>query len=221
MHIPIFTMINLIVVGLVGIVFFIVGYKFARFLLPVCGMIVIEVLLYLLVGGYLKSSELISALFYGGTAVASYVLLFFLLRVPAFFTGAVGAGFLSYVVLVAFGLIEKSFAFTVFVTVMIVIGLVSFAYKRVGVIIATSLFGAGLAGATGAFLVLAPNAGYARELGLIAAMDSVVRHNGYVFFAVIAILTLLGLVLQLRATGYSQFLEERLKIAFEKRKEKE
>ncbi len=220
MQISVFTQINIIAILIIGLVFCIAGYKFARFLLPVCGMVVIEVLLYLLVGGYIRQDELISALFYGGTAVASYVILFFFLRLPAFFTGAVGAGFLSYLVLIAFKLIEKPFAFPVFITVLIIVGFISFAYRRVGVIIATSLLGAGLAGAAGAFFVLAPHADYANGLGLIAGLESVIKHNGYIFFAVFMVLALLALIVQLKVTGNSQFLEERLKIAFDSRKKK-
>ncbi len=220
MQISLFAQINIIAIVIIGLVFCIAGYKFARFLLPVCGMIVIEVLLYFLVGGYLRQNELISALFYGGTAVASYVVLFFFLRLPAFFTGAVGAGFLSYLILIAFGLIDKPFAFPAFITVMIIIGLISFAYKRVGVIIATSLLGAGLAGSAGVFFALAPHADYAKQLGLIAGLDSVIRHNGYIFFAVFMVLAVLALIIQFKVTGLSQFLEERLKIAFQSRQKK-
>ena len=220
MQISMLTQINLIVVGLIGLVFCFVGYKFARFLLPVCGMIVIESILYLLVGDYLKESELSSALFYGGTAVASYFMLFFLLRLPAFITGAAGAGIMFFLVHIVFNLADKPFVIPVIITLAVLTGLISFVYRRVGVIIATGLFGAGLTGIAGVFLVFAPKADYAQGQSIADGMVSVIGRNGYIAIAAFAVLLLLGLLVQFGATAKSQFLEERLRIAFENREVK-
>jgi hypothetical protein len=218
MQLTLFTQINLIIIAVVGLVFCVFGYKYARFLLPVCGMVVVESLIYLLIGGYLRDSELSSALFYGGTAVASFIILFFLLRVPAFFTGAAGAAVMLYFVISAFGLSGVPYAFPVYIALVVIFGLIGFAYKRVGVIIATSLLGASLTSGFGLFVALAPGADYANGKAILAGLSSVIANNGYMFLGVFAVIMIVGLLIQLKVTGTSQILEERLKIVFESKK---
>ena len=218
MQLTLFTQINLIIIAAMGLVFCAFGYKYARFLLPVCGMIVVESLIYLLIGGNLKSTELTSALFYGGTAVASFIILFFLLRLPAFFAGAAGAAAMLYFVISAFGLSGLPFAFPVFICLVVIFGLVGFIYKRVGVIIATNLLGASIASSAGLFIALAPGADYANGKSLISGISSVIAHNGYIFLGVFAVIIIVGLLLQLKITGVNQVLEDRFSILFESKK---
>lgn len=218
MQFSLFLQINFILLGLVGLLFCTFGYKFARFLLPLCGMIVIESALYLFVGGFIGDTDLTGVLFYGGTAVASYIVLFFVLRLSGFFTGVLGAGLLSYFVITAFGLSGSPFVFPVFASAAVLAGLLGFVYSRVGVIIASVMFGSGIAAAFGTILILAPKAEYAKELSITAGFTSVVNNNPYIFFAVFALLLLVGLVVQLRVTGQSQILVRRINISLEQRK---
>ncbi len=218
MQFSLFAQVNFIIIGLVGLFFCTFGYKFARFLMPLCGMIVIESALYMSVGEFISDTDLSGVLFYGGTAVASYIVLFFVLRLSGFFTGMLGAGLLSYFVINALGLSGFSLVFPVFATISVVAGIVGFVYNRVGVIIASALFGAGIASGFGTLLILAPGADYASGQGITAGFSSVVGNNAYVFLAVFVVLLLIGLLLQFTFTGQSQILVRRINISLEQKK---
>ena len=215
MQFTLFEQINLIAVGVCGLTFCVLGYKFARFLLPICGMIVIESILYVTVGGYVESTNLSGALFYGGTAVASYIILFFALRLSGFFTGLLGAGLFFYFVVTAFGLFNIPAALPAAAALTLTAGLISFVYNRVGVIIASALFGAAVAGGTGAFLVLAPGAGYAKGQSIAGGFNSIAANNTYIFLAVVLTLLIAGVLVQLKLTGKSQMLGSRISIKLE------
>jgi len=210
-----FAQINLIIIAVIGLLFCLFGYKYARFLTPLCGMIVVETALYLLMGEYLKHTEFTGALFYGVTAVASYVVLFFIMRLNGFFTGLLGSAALCFLVITATGIAGVRFVVPAAVTLSVLAALFGAVYKRAGVIAATTLFGAGASGGIILFLILARNAGYAAGLNAFSAVSSIIARNSMFFLAAYACLVMIGLLLQFIVTGRNQVQLKRIKITLE------
>lgn len=212
MEISLFAQISLIVLVVVGLIFCVFGYKYAKFLMPLCGMLVIESIIYMLVSGYLKHTEFTEVLFYGSTAVASYIVLFFVMRLNGFFTGILGASMLSYFAVKAAGQ-AIPFVIPVVVTIILVTGLIGFVYKRVGVIISTSLFGAGLAVGLACFLIFA--SGYEAGYTFSGVVNSVAKSYSLYVLSAYAVLAAAGIYLQLRLTGKDQVVIKSIKITLE------
>jgi len=61
------------------------GYRWARFLLPICGLLVLEGIIYIFVYGLFSFNEIGTWLFFGGSSIAIYIILFFLLAVKNLF----------------------------------------------------------------------------------------------------------------------------------------
>lgn len=80
------------------------GYRLARFLLPVCGVLLIEGALYIFVYKSLMLDTMGTWLFFAGTGLSSYFVLFFFQRIAAFFTGLTGAALFLVFVVYAFSL---------------------------------------------------------------------------------------------------------------------
>ncbi len=215
MQMSLFAQINIIAVAAIGLLFCVLGYKFARFLMPVCGMIVIESILYVTVGGYVQSTNLSGALFYGGTAVASYVILFFALRLAGFFTGALGSALFLFFVIRAFGLSGTPVILPAAAAVAVVTGLASLVYERAGVIVATSLFGASVAGATGTFLIAAAGADAAVGQSMAELFGSMLGRHAYIFLAAVCVLAAAGLAVQFKLSAKNQLLSSRISIRLE------
>lgn len=212
MEISLFAQISLIVLAAVGLIFCVFGYKYAKFLMPLCGMLVVESVIYLLISGYLKHTEFTAVLFYGSTAVASYIVLFFVIRLNGFFTGVLGASMLCYFAVKAAGQ-AIPFVIPIVITIILITGLIGFVYKRVGVIISTSLFGAGLAVGLVCFLIFASR--YEAGHTFLGVVNSVAESYSLYVLGAYAILAAAGILLQLRLTGKDQVVIKSIKITLE------
>lgn len=212
MEISLFAQISLIVLAAVGLIFCVFGYKYAKFLMPLCGMLVVESVIYLLISGYLEHTEFKAVLFYGSTAVASYIILFFVIRLNGFFTGVLGASMLCYFAVKAVGQ-AIPFVIPIVITIILVVGLVGFVYKRVGVIISTSLFGAGLAVGLACFLIFA--SGYEAGQTFLGVVNSVAESYSLYILGTYAVVAAAGLLLQLKLTGKDQVVIKSIKITLE------
>lgn len=212
MEISLFAQISLIVLAAVGLIFCVFGYKYAKFLMPLCGMLVVESVIYLLISGYLKHTEFTAVLFYGSTAVASYIVLFFVMRLNGFFTGVLGASMLCYIAAKAVGQ-AIPFVIPIVITIILITGLIGFVYKRVGVIISTSLFGAGLAVGLVCFLIFA--SGYEAGHTFLGVVNSVAESYSLYVLGAYAVLAAAGILLQLKLTGKDQVVIKSIKITLE------
>lgn len=213
MELSLFAQISLIVLSAVGLMFCIFGYKYAKFLMPLCGMLVVESAIYFLISGYFKHLEFTAALFYGGTAVAAYIILFFAMRLNGFFTGVLGSAMLCYFIVKVVGQASIPFVIPIAITAALITGLVGFVYKRVGVIIATSLFGAGLCVSLVSFLVFA--SGYAAGQSFLGTVNRIAENYSLYLLGAYVVLAAIGLVLQLKLTGKDQVDIKSIKITLE------
>lgn len=187
------------------------GYKFARFLLPLSGLAILEGLIYVYVYDHLTLDALSTWLFFGGTAIAVYLILFFVRRLAAFFVGLLGSALLLVYLVYALNLHSFSLLYPAVLTLSVVTGLLTAVYKRVGVIISTSVLG----GCAAAFLGL-----YIYFQGidistfitgnLLAPLESFLMAHVLVILGVSAALILLSLVVQFRFTAHSQVLGDSL-----------
>ena len=220
MQLSVSLQISLIGFAAIALVYCVLGYKYARFLLPVCGVLLFEVAMYLFVSDMLNGDDLFYALFYGGTAIVIYVVLFFILRLSGFLTGIVGAAlFLIYVVF-AFNLDHMPYIVPVFLTLCFVVGLIGAASSRTGVIVVSSLLGGSLATGVILFLIYAGDADVGASEPFINSMINVMRDNAFVFLGVSAALAALGTFVQMKFTGLSQVLIAKAAIHFEKHQPK-
>ena len=218
MVLTLYSQISLIGFAALALIYCVFGYKYARFLLPVCGVLILEVAMYLFVSDTLIGDELFTAIFYGGIAIVMYVVLFFILRLSGFLTGVLGAAlFLLYVVL-AFNLDHMPFVVPVYLTLCLLGGLLGAAYSRTGVIVVSSLLGGSLATGVILFLILAGGAVSQAGESFINALFGVMRSNAVIFLVVSAVVAAIGVFVQMRITGFSQVLNAKATIRYEKRK---
>lgn len=210
MELSLVVQINLIGFSLVAIVYLMLGHKLARLLMPFCGMLVLEGLMYLLISVPFEDNEVLRALFYCLSAIAIYLGLFFLPRVAAFFVGLVGSLLFMCLVVLAFSLENITLITPICLTVGVMVGLISAVFKRNGVVVATSLFGGCISVILIAFLFLAP----AANIGGLSALQGVISilgNNGYMLIGLSGAAIAIGLYLQLRFTAYNQVLERKRK----------
>jgi len=214
----IYLQISLIGIAAAALGYCAVGYRYARFVLPVFGVFFAEIAIYLFVAETLGNSELFGALFYGGTAIVVYVLLFFILRLSGFLTGVMGAGlFLMYVAAV-FGLFDLPYLIPAVMTLCILFGLVGAVYKRVGVIVVSSVLGASVAMGVAAFFMFVASNGAIAKASNTGAMYSFVKDNAMLLVGAVVIVTALGIFVQLRFTGNIQALRKRAAIHFQNKR---
>ena len=220
MALSVYSQISLIGFAALGLVYCALGYKYARFLLPISGVLVLEVLLYLFVSDTLPNDELFTALFYGGSAIVIYVLLFFVLRLSGLVIGILGSAvFITYVVF-AFGLFAMPFVIPIFITLCLLAGLLGAVYQRVGVIVAVSLLGGAVAAGVVGFIIFAGGAETAANEPMINVLIEIIRGNAFVFLGASTALAAIGTFVQLKYTGFDQVLNNRTPIRYQKRKSK-
>ena len=138
----------------IALVFIFFGYRFARLLMPICGVLVLETALYVFVYDMLNLNALNTWLFFCGSSIAIYVLLFLIKRLAGFFVGALGTGLLVTYIVYAFKLSGISYFAPACLTICMIAGLLTAVYNKVGVVIFTSMFGACVAVFVGSFLVV-------------------------------------------------------------------
>ena len=209
MTIPLILLISGAIAVIMTIIFIVFGYKLARFVTPLCGVIVIEFILYLFVYDLLGITEGAMWLFTCGTAVVVYVLLFMMRRPSVFFVGILGMGLLLLSIIYAFGMHEVPYLYVGFFAISGVAGLLAAAYRRMGVIIATSLFGGCATALIGLYLIISgifavqPAAGAT----MVSQVDAFLRSNGLLVLGVSVALTVAGVLLQHFSTGKTQLLD--------------
>lgn len=137
---------------ILGLVFCFFGYKLGRLLLPLCGLIVIEGLVYIFLYKQMQFDTLGTWLLFGGSGVAVYIILFFIKRAAGFFTGLIGSALFAIYTVNAFNLQSISFAVPVCLTICVVSGLLAAVYQKAAVIVFTSLFGACVAAFAGIYI---------------------------------------------------------------------
>jgi hypothetical protein len=130
------------------------GYKLARFLMPLSGLALVEGLIYIYVYDMLTLDSLSTWLFFGGTSIAIYLILFFVRRLAGFFTGLAGSALLLTYLVYALNLHSFSLLAPVVMTLAILAGLLTAAYRRAGVVISTSILGGCSAAYLGLYIYL-------------------------------------------------------------------
>ena len=158
MLLSVYSQISLIGFAALGLVYCVFGYKYARFLLPVCCVLVLEIVIYFFVSDTIIGDDIYVALFYGGSAIVLYIVLFFILRLSGFITGVMGAALFLVYFVYAFGLEHVPFVVPAYLTLCLLAGLLSAAYERVGVIAASSLLGGSLTSGVVLFLIFSGGA---------------------------------------------------------------
>ena len=190
----------LIILGLICCFF---GYRFARLLFPFCGLIVIEGLLYIYVYGLFSLDALGTWLFFGGSSVAVYILLFFVRRISGFFTGLVGSALFLWFAVNAFGLQNLQLLYPACMAICLVSGALTVTYQRSAVVVFTSLFGACAAVFAGLYLYIQGlGLGFIEASGgLFAALQRFLSINALLITGVSVGFAIAGILVQFAATA--------------------
>jgi hypothetical protein len=188
---------------ILGLTFCFFGYRFARLLFPVCGLAVIEGLLYIYVYELLKMDTFGTWLFFVGSSIAVYILLFFVRRIAGFFTGLLGSALLLWFVINAFNLHNLEFLYPACIAICLVSALLTVTYERAGVVVFTSLFGACALAFSGLYLYMqGVNIGFIDASGgLFAAFQRFLSINAYLITGVAAGATIAGILVQVNFTA--------------------
>ena len=175
-------------------------------LLPLCGLMVIEGLLYLYVYPLFSLNALGTWLFFGGSSIAIYVLLFFINRVAGFFTGLLGSALLLLYVIYAFSLHEFAYLYPAYFTLCLVGALMAVVYPRGGTILFTSMFGASTAAFAGLCFGLAGiNAeDFAMYGNALVPLEKFLSANATLILGVSLVLMVIGIIVQALATSHAQ-----------------
>lgn len=198
----------LLLLGLLHVFF---GYKLARFVLPVCGLVFIEFVLYLFVYPHMGLNQLGTWLFFCGCGIAVCVILFIFPRVAAFFTGLFASALLSVLAAYALSLHGFLLLYPIVLTLCVLCGLLCAAYKRVGVAVFTSLFGGCTAAFVGLYLYTggfdAPGALLVGNV--LVPLEMFLVKSALLVGGAALVLTVVGLIVQLGLTAKTQVLEGR------------
>ncbi len=196
---------GMVILGLLHCFF---GYKLARFLLPVSGMVMAEGLLYLLVYENLKLDSVSTWLFFAGSSIAVYLILFFFKRVAGFFTGLAAGGMLSLLVVYVLGLQSMPLIYPVCLTVSVMAGLFTLVYERNMVVASTAIAGACAAAFCGLFLFVngVDPTGLVIYNNLLVPLEVFLKSNAYLIGGVTLVLTALGMFAQFFWTAGNQLL---------------
>ena len=197
-----------------ALVFGIFGYRLARFLLPLCSVLVIEGLIYALLYDIMALDALGTWLFYGGCAAALYIIFFFLKRPAGFFAGLLGSALLLLFIIAALDtLMEPDLSAMPYVipacfALCLVTAALAVVYKRVGVIVTTAMFGGCAAAFLGLYIYFngVDIADFTAFGNLIVPLDRFLSANTYMVAGAGLGLSVLGILAQLFWTGRSQVL---------------
>ena len=197
-----------------ALVFCLFGYRLARFLLPICSVLAIEGLVYAFLYDIMALDPLGTWLFYGGCGVALYILFFFLKRPAGFFAGLLGSALLLLFVVTALdGLMNPDLSAMPYVipacfALCLLTAVLAVAYKRVGVIVSTALFGGSAAAFLGLFIYFfgVDVADFTAYGNILVPLDQYLSTNTYLVGGAALGLSILGLLVQLFWTGKTQVL---------------
>ncbi len=198
------------------------GYKLARFLLPFSGLALLLGIIYIYLYSILTLDTISTWLFFGGAGIALYLVLFFVKRLAAFFTGLVGSALFVTFAIYATGLGGSFELLTpAAMTLCVMAGLLAAVYTRAGVIAATSMLGGCAAAFSGLYLYLqGADMSVFAEGNVIAALGTFLSENTFQVAGVALGLTLVGLLVQFGATGKTQVLSDDNPVFRHKRKSK-
>ena len=198
------------VVIAIGLVFCFFGYKLARFLLPLCGTLVLESIVYLYIYSLFQMNTLGTWLFFGGTSVVIFILLFFFNRISGFFTGLLGSAMFLIFIVYAFQLQSVPYVYPAGMTISVVAGLLTVVYQRVGVIISTSLLGACTAAFFGLYIYVEHinAADFIMYRNVLVPLQQYLSANAVLVLGASAVLAVLSVVIQVFATGKTQVLSK-------------
>lgn len=191
---------------ILAFVFCFFGYRWARFLLPICGLLVLEGIIYVFVYGLFSLGELETWLFFGGSSIAIYIILFFLKRIAGFFAGLLGSALLLSFIVYALNLQTLGFLVPICLTLCVITGILTIVYQRNAVIISTSIFGASAAVLLGLYFVfdvLIATAPIMQD-NILAALESYLAANALLVAGCALGLAILGALIQNFSTGYKQ-----------------
>lgn len=179
------------------------GYRLARFILPICGILFLEGVNYLFIYPLLKLDLLGIWLLFGGTAVIIYILLYFLERFAGFFVGLLGAGLLLIDVIYAFSLHTMPYLYPAYFTLCVLAGLLTFVYNRMGAVIAASLFGGCVAAFAGVYLLTMGIGGavFEAQSNVLIPFVQFLQSHGLLVMGVALVLTAAGGIVQIMWTA--------------------
>ncbi len=197
----------MVVIGLLHVFF---GYKLARFLLPVSGTVLAEGLIYILAYDSLNLDAVSTWLFFAGSSIAVYLILFFFKRFAGFFLGLVAGGMLSVLLVYVLGLHSMPLVYPVCLTISVMAGLFTLVYERNMVVASTAIAGACGAAYCGLFLFLngVDPAGLVIYNNLLVPFEVFLRSNAYLIGGVALVLIALGMSAQFFWTAGNQLLSE-------------
>lgn len=142
-----------IVVLIVALIYTLFGYRLARILLPICGSALGLGLLIAIVPehvAFVRTDQIIVTV---SCIVSLYILLFMFKRAAALVLGLVAAAFVCIAAAEVFNLAAYAISFPVMLTVCIISSFMCFVYRRIGVIVTTSLIGGAFVSLIGMILI--------------------------------------------------------------------
>lgn len=188
---------------ILGLVFNFFGYKLARLLFPLCGLVVVEGLLYIYVYDMLKLDNFETWLFFAGSGVAVYVLLFFFKRIAGFFTGLLGSALFLLFIVNAFKLQGVGFVFPVCLALCLISAILTVVYEKAAVVVFTSMLGACIAAFAGLYLYMRGLDAGAFSAGVYPALLKFLSENAAVIAGISAGFMASGILVQFAATASS------------------
>jgi hypothetical protein len=189
---------------ILGLVFCFFGYKLGRLLFPVCGLLVIESLIYIYVYKQMQFDIVGTWMLFGGSGVAVYIILFFIKRIAGFFTGLLGSALFALYVVSALGLQDFEYIVPAVLCFCIVSGLLTAVYQKYAVIVFTALFGACVAAFAGIYIYIqGVDASALSAAGLFAVLGSFLTANAIFIAGASAGVCVSGILIQSALTSSS------------------
>ncbi len=190
----------------IGLLFLFFGYNLARFLLPLCGVLVALGLLWALLLPVMRLNSLDTWLFMGGAGVSLYILLFFFKRVAGFFVGLLGAALMLLFIVCALNLYTVPYLYPACFALCAASALLALVYKKAGVAVFTSLLGGCMAAFAGLYLYYQGVDPAAFAAGVPAALWAFLIQYRYLVAGVALVLSVAGILAQLLVTSRRQVL---------------
>lgn len=194
-----------------ALIFLFFGYKLARFLLPLCGVLIGLGLLSAFVLDSLRLNGMETWLFMGGAGVSLYILLFFFKRIAGFFAGVLGSALMLVYIVYAFGLDSLPYLYPACLTLCAVSGVLAVFYHRKGVITFTSLLGACVAVFTGLFLYFKGVNPEPFSGGVLTVFEEFLAEHSLMIAGISLVATVAGIVVQSLITSQHQVLSGSLR----------
>lgn len=187
---------------ILGLVFCFFGYKFGRLLMPFCGLVIVEILVYIFVYKQMQFDTLGAWLLFGGSGIAVYIILFFVKRAAGFFTGLSGGALFVLYAVNALGLQNVSGVVPAALCISIVSGLLTAVYQKNAVIVYTSLFGACVAAFAGIYIYIqGVEAGALSSAGLLPVLLNFFSDNAVFIAGASAGIAVSGILIQFALTS--------------------